>query len=236
MPNNKFKPLEVHFIHFWKFWFFPIFWWFFPPWAWWIIYITSNPFSKVFNINSVKVSYSCMPNMGQIISKQNKQKINLQDDKQKVTKECSCQDPSKCPVEGKCLTKGVIYQAIVKQTLSGHEESYCGLTDSSFKLRFDGHNNSFRHEKYKTKTTLSSHIWDLKSKHIDFELSWRILSKARSYSPSNKICNLCNREAYFIIYKSNLGTLNKRNELMNTCRHRLKFKLSNQDKTFTHQN
>ena len=110
------------------------------------------------------------------------------------------EDPSKCPVEGKCLTKGVIYQAIVKQTLSGHEESYCGLTDSSFKLRFDGHNNSFRHEKYKTKTTLSSHIWDLKSKHIDFELSWRILSKARSYSPSNKICNLCNREAYFIIY------------------------------------
>ena len=104
-----------------------------------------------------------------------------------------------------------------------------GLTDSTFKIRFNGHSNSFRHLKNRHETTLSNHIWDLKLKNIDFQVSWKIISKARSYSPTNKICNLCNREVYFIIYKSNMATLNKKNELMSHCRHRAKFKLSNQD-------
>ena len=148
---------------------------------------------------------------------------------QNIDSNCNCQDTIQCPVGGNCQTKGVVYQAIVKQTVSGQEDSYVGLADTTFKLRFNSHSNSFRHSKNRHETALSNHIWDLKLKHIDFELSWRIVSKARSYSPTNKICNLCNREIYFILFKPNMATLNKRNELMSKCRHRAKFKLSNQD-------
>ena len=124
----------------------------------------------------------------------------------------------------------------MKQIVSGQEDTYLGLTDTTFKLRYNGHTDSFRHLAKRHKTTLSNHIWDLKLKNIDFQLSWQIVSKARSYSRTNKICNLCNREVYFILFKPNMSSLNKRNELMNTCRHKTKFKLSNQfKKTFTAQ-
>ena len=170
-----------------------------------------------------------MPNFGQIISKHNKCVINSEDGRQTTDSNCNCQDRNKCPVGGKCQTKGVVYQATVEQTVSGQEDTYVGLTDSTFKIRFNGHSNSFRHLKNRHETTLSNHIWDLKLKNIDFQVSWKIISKVRSYSPTNKICNLCNRETYFIIYKSNMATLNKRNKLMSQCRHRAKLKLSNQD-------
>ena len=189
----------------------------------------SNPLSKLFNRNSVKVSYSCMPNIGQIISKHNKSVTNSEDGNQSNTSNCNCQDRTKCPVGGNCQTKGVVYQATVKQNVSGQEDYYVGLADTTFKLRFNSHTNSFRHLKNRHETTLSDHIWKLKLNNVDFQLNWRIISKARSYSPTNKICNLCNRETYFIIYKSHMATLNKRNELMSQCRHRAKFKLTNQD-------
>ena len=43
----------------------------------------------------------------------------------------------------------------------------------------------------------------------------------------NKRCNLCLVEKYFIILKPDLSSLNKRNELLSSCRHRRKYLLSN---------
>ena len=97
-----------------------------------------------------------------------------------------------------------------------------------FKTRYNEHKNSFINPEKRHSTKLSGHIWDLNDKNFDFELSWRILSKTNSYSPTSKICNLCNREIYYIIYKPTLANLNKRNEIMSSCRHRDKYKLSKQ--------
>ena len=40
-------------------------------------------------------------------------------------------------------------------------------------------------------------------------------------------CNLCLWEKYFIICKPELAALNKRNELVSSCRHAKKFLLAN---------
>ena len=53
--------------------------------------------------------------------------------------------------------------------------------------------------------------------------AWKIISKAKSYRPPNKKCNLCIREKYFIICKPNMATLNNRNELVTECRHKHKY-------------
>ena len=58
-------------------------------------------------------------------------------------------------------------------------------------------------------------------------IKWKILSKAKSYNVCNKRCNLCLEEKYFIILKPDLSSLNKRNELLSSCRHRRKYLLSN---------
>ena len=76
-------------------------------------------------------------------------------------------------------------------------------------------------------TTLSEYIWKLKDKNISYTTEWRLISKAKAYSTTNKLCRLCLEEKYFIIFKPHLSSLNKRNELVNTCRHRKKHLLIN---------
>ena len=117
------------------------------------------------------------------------------------------------------------YQAIVTSS-NNKEESYIGLTDNSFKTRYNGHNSSFRNHSKRNATTLSSHIWSLKDNNINFSIKWRIVARARSYSTTSKVCNLCLKEKYFIICKPHMATLNTRNELASACRHRRKHLLS----------
>ena len=77
--------------------------------------------------------------------------------------------------------------------------------------------------------TLSTHLWNLKRRHVNFELSWRILAaKARAYSPSSKTCELCTREVYFIMFQKDLSSLNNRSEFFNYCLHKDKFLLKNE--------
>ena len=71
----------------------------------------------------------------------------------------------------------------------------------------------------------SKHIWQLKDQKKDFAISWKILAKAKSYSNLTKRCNLCSTEKFYILYKPDMATLNKRNELVSTCRHKRNFLL-----------
>ena len=132
-----------------------------------------------------------------------------------------------CPVGGSCLTPAVIYQAEVTRQDDGSQETYVGLTKDPLKTRINQHNSDFSNPKARTKTTLSKHIWNLKDSGLDFQVSWKILSKANPYSPASKGCNLCTTEIFFILHKPQLASLNHRNELWSGCKHRARFKLIN---------
>ena len=95
-----------------------------------------------------------------------------------------------------------------------------GLTATAFKTRWPNHQMSFMHEKKRYDTELSKYLWELKMKNEEFKVSWKILAKARTYSNLTKRFNLCIEEKYFIITNPQMATLNKRNELVSTCRHR----------------
>ena len=88
------------------------------------------------------------------------------------------------------------------------------------------HTCSFRNERYRNVTELSKHVWDLKDRNINYEIKWRKVRQAKSYSNINKKCNLCLWEKFFIICKPEMSTLNHRNELTSTCRHSKKFLLN----------
>ena len=81
-----------------------------------------------------------------------------------------------CEVEGKCQTKAVIYQCEVKQTYTGHMESYVGLTENTFKDRLTMHRSSINTEGCH-RNSLSTHIWDLKRRNINFNLPGEFLPK-----------------------------------------------------------
>ena len=105
------------------------------------------------------------------------------------------------------------------------EDTYLGLTDGTFKARFNNHTSSFRNDKYIHATRLSDHIWTLKDNGVNFDIHWSIICRAKSYSPATNRCNLCLREKFFIIYRPQMSSLKKRNELPSTCKHGTKYLL-----------
>jgi hypothetical protein len=142
-----------------------------------------------------------------------------------ATRLCNCRNPSLCPLNGKCLTNNIVYQATVKSRNS--TETYIGLTENTFKNRYNNHTASFRHNKLKNSTELSKHIWQLKDQNIDHHIEWRIVKRARAFNNKSKRCNLCLTEKLYIIYHTEKASLNKRSELMSTCRHQAKYLLHN---------
>ena len=90
-----------------------------------------------------------MPNMKQIISTHNKSVIrkNKAHELTQDTKDnCNCRKDRICPLDGKCLTSGLIYLATVTRQDNPKDETYVGLTDNTFKTRYNGHTSSFRNE------------------------------------------------------------------------------------------
>ena len=75
-------------------------------------------------------------------------------------------------------------------------------------------------------TELSKHIWTLKDSNVKHFISWRILSSSSPYNSASKRCNLSLREK-FLICQPELSMLNKRNELVSSCRNRNKALLRN---------
>ena len=141
---------------------------------------------------------------------------------------CNCRDQNSCPVENQCKSTDVIYQASVKRLDTGTTETYIGLTSHPFKQRWNNHKVSFNLESHKNETKLSTHIWNLKSQGVQYELGWRIVAKTNSYSPARKKCWLCIKEKHQIIFKPTTASLNMRNEFFSQCPHKNKFKMIKQ--------
>ena len=62
---------------------------------------------KIFNKNTVKVSYSCMNNISSILSTHNKNILNPK----QTSFGCNCRNKDNCPLDGEFLTPNIIYRA-----------------------------------------------------------------------------------------------------------------------------
>ena len=185
---------------------------------------TNHILRKIFNRSTVKISYSCMPNLKQKINAHN---VSILRQSQQTASTCNCRKPADCPLNGNCLKSSVVYQATVSTSDDKPAQTYVGLTENSFKTRFANHKSSFKDPKKRLSTELSKHIWQLKESNTKFQIAWKILKHASPFNPASNRCNLCLWEKFFIICRPDLATLNKRNELVTSCRHASKFILSN---------
>ena len=181
-----------------------------------------NPLSKIFNKNTLKMSYRTVPNFKQIISSHNKKLL-------KGTPEdppCNCQKSRQCPIPGECLKENVVYQATVMPEV-GDPETYIGMTSTPFKERLANHEKSFNHLKYSTETSLSKFIWKLKGKKIGYSINWRIVDRAAPFNPITRVCKLCTLEKFYILYRPELASLNQHDEIFKPCPHRFAALLEN---------
>ena len=102
----------------------------------------NHPLNKIFNRHTLKLSYSCMPNMKTIIASHSKQILsNASTTPNQTPDSFNCRKKAECPLEGKCLQDHMVYQATV--TTQTTTESYVELA-TNFKERYRNHNTSFR--------------------------------------------------------------------------------------------
>lgn len=187
----------------------------------------SHPLRKICNRNTLKLSYSCMPNVDNIIASHNKYLLANDDPSNAPTNdECNCRKKENCPLAGQCQAQSIVYQATVTREDSKEQQTYIGITEGSFKLRYNNHTNSFRKPKMRNSTALSKYIWTLKDSNAKFNIAWKIIKRCKAYSSITKKCNLCSHEKFIIVYHPHLSTLNSRNELFSSCKHRKKHLLS----------
>ena len=74
----------------------------------------SHKLHKIFNRNTVKVSYSYMTNMLKIIKGHNKKVTSKPCDQRP---KCNCRKKAECPIEGNCLANDVVYKCDVTRPL-----------------------------------------------------------------------------------------------------------------------
>ena len=110
-----------------------------------------HPLNKIINKNTVKLGYSCMPNLKHKINCHN-QKICRGEVEQEQAG-CNCtQVIGECPLSGNCKVRGVIYRAEV--STANDNFTYTGLTSRTFKERFYGHRRTFKEKLPEESTTL----------------------------------------------------------------------------------
>lgn len=158
-----------------------------------------------------------MTNMKGIIQAHNRKVMQAQQASEKNKTLCNCRSKTACPVKNQCLTKNVIYEAVVNSKEG--TKSYAGSTGRTFKERWSGHKSSFNN-KERSNTALSDYIWELKEKNVAYKIDWKILRRVGgSRNRVGGVCMTCNLERWIIAMADRRKTLNKRSELTVQCPH-----------------
>ena len=125
-------------------------------------------------------SYGCLENIGNIIKSHNIAITRVPDDNER---ECNCprNERERCPLDGQCYQKNIVYNARVFTNDANPPKDYIGISKPPFKHRYGVHKKSFLDRGYHP-TFLSEHIWDLKDKGITFDIKWTILRKTSGYN------------------------------------------------------
>ena len=117
--------------------------------------------------------------------------------------------------EGTVTTSALVWQTLVWQNTKSKQDK---TTRSSLSKTENTH-----------MTLLSTHIWYLKDRNIDYAINWRIIKRASAYKGKPSHCNLCPAEKLCI--------LAPQSELVTQCRHENKFFVeTNQQKLLNFQN
>ena len=123
------------------------------------------------------------------------------------------------------MTPKIVYRSNVENDINDEKKFYFGVSETPFKESFRNHKKEFNYVKYRNSTELSKYILKLKDLNITLKISWKIAAVIRCAARMD-CCKLCLTEKLLIIKSfHNNQLLNKKSELVNTCRHKNKLLL-----------
>ena len=182
----------------------------------------NRKYHKMFNLNTLKLSYCCITNVGNIINQHNSKVLNKTNGN--INRKCNYRSKPDWPLNGDCLTQCLVYKPI--STTSSNNFVYYRTSEGEFKSRYNNHTKSFRNRECMNVTELSKHVWNLKDHGLDNNLSWEVHKKHSPNQCGSKRCDLCLSENVSIICADPDTLLNKRTELISKRQHRNKFLLA----------
>ena len=101
---------------------------------------------------------------------------------------CNCRNRrSMCPLQNKCLTPNIVYQAHITKNVDDERRVYLGLSETPFKDRYRNHVKEFNNEIHYYKTELSKYVWDLKRNNKEPHITWTITCKIYG-NPKRNFC------------------------------------------------
>ena len=155
----------------------------------------SHRLHKIFNRNTVKVSYSCMQNMSKIYKGHNS-KITSTPCNQLTLYNSRVKE--ECPMDIKRQTMNADHDCRI--TSSEPREIHFALAEGKWKKRYYNHEKSFNHKRYWHETTLSSYVQYLKERlDVTPNLKWSVVACATTYSNISKKWLMCLSEKLVII-------------------------------------
>ena len=98
-----------------------------------------HKFHKIFNRNTLKLSYSCMPNIKTKINAHNRE--ILRNTPSKKTKHCNCQQKENCLMNGACLKERLVYYATISCNDKNYQPKQYKGSCESFKKCYSNHKN-----------------------------------------------------------------------------------------------
>ena len=117
-----------------------------------------NKLLKLFNRATVKISYSCMPNMNPYTYMLNCKVLNDKPNETGINNG-NCRNKDTCPLPKSCQMKCIVYQANIDCDIAGYKQKcYLGSCKTTFKDRFGNHIKSFKYVKNKNDTELSKEV------------------------------------------------------------------------------
>ena len=132
-------------------------------------------------------------------------------------KQCNCQDKEICSLQGNCLLKNIVYRATVKTNCS--VKQYIDAMEGTIKQRIYNHKLCFTNRNYSTNTSLSTHMWHLKT-WISHPLHLGNTETNTCQQQDIKKYLLCLLKKLTIITHPLQNTLlNKKSEILSKCRH-----------------
>ena len=175
---------------------------------------------KIFNRNTIKVSYSC-PTSNQKLVHIAKKILNKPVNQN--TRKCNSIKKNTCPLNGNRLLENILLIATITSYKKNCQPRNCkGISENIFKKQYANHNRSFYINRYKNDTKLSVDYWNLKAKNSNPKVTSAVKNQFSAYNPQSERCSLCLNKKLKILEDKENNLLNKKSELISKCRHQNK--------------
>ena len=114
----------------------------------------THKYRKVFNRNTIKISYSCIPIIKYKISTHNKNILNKPVNQN--TRKYNFINKNTSPLNGNCLLENILYIATIKSDKKKYQRrNYKRISKNTFKERYANQKRSFNINRYKNDRKLS---------------------------------------------------------------------------------